>query len=56
MFCILSLCESIVKRRQKVMSLFLETRMKMSMEEMVSTFRIVAKAAAGPSEPRVTCA
>ena len=41
---------------QKVISLFLDTRMKISMEVMVSTFRIVASAAAGPSEPRVTWA
>ena len=41
---------------QKVMSLLLLTFMKMSMEVMVSTFRIVARAAAGPSEPRVTWA
>ena len=41
---------------QKVMSLLLLTFMKMSMEVMVSTFRIVARAAAGPSEPLVTWA
>ena len=41
---------------QKEISLFLETRMKISMEVIVSTFRMVASAAAGPSEPRVTCA
>ena len=44
------------RENQKVISLFLETRMKISMEEMVSTFRMVARAAAGPSEPRVTWA
>ena len=41
---------------QNEISLFLETRMKISMEVIVSTFRMVASAAAGPSEPRVTCA
>ena len=41
---------------QNVISLFLETFMKISMEATVSTFRMVARAAAGPSEPRVTWA
>ena len=39
---------------QNEMSLFLENRRKTSIEITVSTFRIVAYAAAGPSDPRDT--
>ena len=40
---------------QNEISLFFENFMKMSMDTTVSTFRIVANAAAGPSDPRDTC-
>ena len=40
---------------QNEISLFFENFMKMSIDTTVSTFRIVANAAAGPSDPRDTC-